>query len=141
MLCKATYCAGHISANTRPHQLCSGVTGRWGLLSHAREVVGSWTSAPHFTHTHTHSPSTSYLIDHFLDLLLCCVIQELCDEENQDSYVHLLYSCCSNDLYRNTQKMCIMVSLENSSLLLAIVQMEAFRVEEYEGWEVTMLVL
>ena len=24
MLCKVTHCAGHVSANTRPHQLCWG---------------------------------------------------------------------------------------------------------------------
>ena len=24
MLCKVTHCAGHVSANTRPHQLCLG---------------------------------------------------------------------------------------------------------------------
>ena len=102
MLYKATHCAGHISANTRPHQLCWS-DWQMGLLSHAREVVRQVDSCPPL-HTHTYTLSALYLIDHFLDLLLCCIIQELCDEENQDSYVHVLYSCSSNDLYRNTQK-------------------------------------
>ena len=39
MLYKVTHWTGHVLANTRPHQLCSGVTGRWGLLSHVQNAV------------------------------------------------------------------------------------------------------
>ena len=43
MLCKVLHCAGHISANTRRLISCAGVTGRWGLLSHAQNVVEQLT--------------------------------------------------------------------------------------------------
>ena len=89
MLHKVTYCGGHISANTSPHQLCSEVTGRWGLLSHAREVVGSWTLAPHFTHTHTHSPPHTLLITSWM---FCCAALYK-NSVMKKIKIHM-YTCC-----------------------------------------------
>ena len=90
MLRKATYCAGHISANTRPHQLCSGVTGRWGLLSHARKVVRQLDfSPPLHTHTHTHSPSHTLLITSWI---FCCAALYK-NSVMKKIKIHM-YTCC-----------------------------------------------
>ena len=40
MLCKVTHCAGRVSANTRPHQLCWGGQGdAWAISAYSRMEI------------------------------------------------------------------------------------------------------
>ena len=50
MLRKVTHCTGSDLANTRPHQLHCGVTGRWGLLTYEQNTVGMQTCLERFSH-------------------------------------------------------------------------------------------
>ena len=54
MLCKVTYCAGRVSANTRPHQPHWGDQG-WGLYN--LKIVVVTLGSVHFTSTQYHGLS------------------------------------------------------------------------------------